>query len=147
MPGTKNTLGEYLKRVMKKKGLTQKDVQRISGGRITGGYVASITAGRARNLSVDKLKALADGIGVDVVELFHIARAQSEDLDRRGKGGYAPDALMVLETVQKVLSSPDITAILDEVVGLSPEERVSLRAFIKRLGAFSRRSRRKTNPD
>ena len=55
---------------MKLKGLTQKDVQRMSGGRITDGYVASITTGRAKNLSVDKLKALADGLGVDVDALF-----------------------------------------------------------------------------
>ena len=61
MASTKNDLSEYVKRVMKLKGLTQKDVQRMSGWRITDGYVASITTARATNLSVDKLLALADG--------------------------------------------------------------------------------------
>jgi len=63
MAGAKQ-LGEYVKWVMKLKGLTQKDVQRLSGWQITDGYVASITTGRAGNLSVDKLRALADGLGV-----------------------------------------------------------------------------------
>src|SRR5882724_13577091 len=79
MPRARRDLGEYVKRVMKLKGLTQKDVQRVSGGRITDGYVASISIGRARNPSVDKLKALADGLGVDMDELFHVACGLPED--------------------------------------------------------------------
>ena len=43
MPETGRGLGEFVKRVMALKGLTQKDVQRMSGDRITDGYVASIT--------------------------------------------------------------------------------------------------------
>lgn len=147
MPGAKHDFGEYLKWVMKMKGLTHKDVQRISGGRITDGYVAAIVAGRARNLSVDKLQALADGIGLDVVELFHIARGQPEGLDHRRKKGHTMDALMILETVQKAVVSPDVTEILDEVVRLSPQERISLLGFIKRLGVISQKSRRKTKPE
>ena len=93
MAKARNGLGEYVKRVMKLKGLTQKDVQRMSGGRITDGYVASITTGRATNLSVDKLIALADGIGVDADELFHVACGQSpDDAGRRGRPGFADDS-------------------------------------------------------
>ncbi|MEK6324773.1 MAG: helix-turn-helix domain-containing protein [Acidobacteriota bacterium] len=139
-----NDLSEYLKRVMKLKGLTQKDVQRMSGGRITDGYVASISIGRANNPSVEKLKALADGLGVDRDELFHVACGQAEEHGGRRKNGHAPDALMILETVQKAVVSPDVTEILYEVVRLSPEERASLLGFIKRLGAGERKSRRKT---
>ena len=107
----KNGLDEYVKRVMKLKGLTQKDVQRSSGGRITDGYVASITTGRARNLSVDKIGALADGLGVDRDELFHVACGTSEELNDRRKEGPTVDPLMILETVQKVVASPDVTEI------------------------------------
>ena len=85
MPRAQQQLGEYVKWVMKLKGLTQKDVQRLSGGKITDGYVASITTGRAGNLSVEKLKALADGLGVDLDDLFHVASHQPERLDERAK--------------------------------------------------------------
>lgn len=142
MAKARNGLGEYVKRVMKLKGLTQKDVQRMSGGRITDGYVASITTGRATNLSVDKLIALADGLGVDADELFHVACGQSpDDAGRRREG---PDSLMILETVQKAVMSPAITQILDAVVHLSPDERTSLLAVIKRMDSTKRKTRRKT---
>jgi len=146
MTAAKNDLREYVKRVMKLKGLTQKDVQRQSGWKITDGYVASITTGRAKNLSVDKLMALADGLGVDYDELFHIA-CGAEDLDETGKSRNGPDSLMILETVQQVVMSPTVTQILNEVVRLSPEDRVGLLAYIKKVRATKRGSRRKPRSD
>ncbi len=147
MPGAKNHLGEYVKWVMKLKGLTQKDVQRMSGWRITDGYVASITTGRAANLSVEKLRALADGLGVDLDDMFHVASGRPEKLDGRNKARGATDPLVILDTVQKVVASPDVTEILHEVVRLSSEERASLLEFIKRLGTIKRKARRKAKPD
>lgn len=144
MPSTKKGLGQYVKRVMKLKGLTQKDVQRMSGERITDGYVASITTGRARNLSVDKIAALAEGLGVDIDELFHVACGATEVSDDKGKGGHAVDPLMILETVQKAVASPDVTEILHRVVLLSPEERRVFLKSLKRLGENERKSQRKT---
>jgi transcriptional regulator with XRE-family HTH domain len=144
MPMAEHGLGEYVKRVMKLKGLTQKDVQRMSGGKITDGYVASITTGRAKNLSVDKIRALADGLGVDADELFHVASGVPKDLGRGRKDGHAPSPLMILDTVQKVVASPDVTEILQQVVRLSPEERRVLLKSLKRLGESEKKSQRKT---
>ena len=146
MAGGKDGLSEYVKRVMKLKGLTQKDVQKMSGGRITDGYVASITTGRAKNLSVDKLMALADGLGVDTDELFHVA-CGVKGLDDNGKSPPQPDSLMILETVQQAVMSPTVTQILHEVVRLSSEERAGLLSFIKELGATKRKMRRKPKSD
>lgn len=146
MAGGKDGLSEYVKRVMKLKGLTQKDVQKMSGGRITDGYVASITTGRAKNLSVDKLMALADGLGVDTDELFHVACGVTESDDNRERHTQ-PDSLMILETVQQAVMSPTVTQILHEVVRLSAEERAGLLSFIKQLGATKRKMRRKPKPD
>ena len=146
MAGGKDGLSEYVKRVMKLKGLTQRDVQKMSGGRITDGYVASITTGRAKNLSVDKLMALADGLGVDTDELFHVACGVKE-LDDNSKSRTQPDSLMILETVQQAVMSPTVTQILHEVVRLSTEERAGLLSFIKQLGATKRKMRRKPKSD
>lgn len=137
----RDDLSAYVKRVMKLKGLTQKDVQRRSGATITDGYVASISSGRARNLSVDKLQALADGLGVDLDSLFHIASGRPRAVDPRGN---STDALMLLETVQKAVARPDVIQILHEVVSLSSEERANLLGLIKRLGSTKRKPRRKT---
>jgi transcriptional regulator with XRE-family HTH domain len=142
MARLKNDLSEYVKRVMKLKGLTQKDVQRMSGWKITDGYVASITTARASNLSVDKLLALADGLGVDYDELFHVASGAAKATDGKASRG-TPDSLMILETVQQVVMSPVVTQILHEVVKLSNEERAGLLEHVKKLGSTKRKSRRK----
>ena len=145
MASPRNDLSEYVKRVMKLKGLTQKDVQQMSGGKITDGYVASITTARATNLSVDKLLALADGLGVDYDELFHVASGAEKASE--GKARSAPDSLMILETVQQVVMSPIVTQILHEVVSLSNEERTGLLEYVKKLGSTKRKSRRKSKSD
>jgi transcriptional regulator with XRE-family HTH domain len=146
MPRAKRELGEYVKRVMKLKGLTQKDVQRLSGGKITDGYVASIAIGRASNPSVDKLKALADGLGVDVNELFHIAGGWTGESKERTNSS-VNDSLSLLDVVRKAVVSPDVTRILHEVVSLSPEERLTLLMFIKKLSSGKRKPRRKTKSE
>jgi len=146
MAGAKQ-LGEYVKWVMKLKGLTQKDVQRLSGWQITDGYVASITTGRAGNLSVDKLRALADGLGVDLDDLFHVASGRTQKPDGAKNAADAIDPLVILDTVQKAVASPDVTEILHEVVRLSSDERASLLAFIKKLGPTKRKARRRANQD
>ena len=142
MPDAKQGLSEYVKRVMKLKGLTQKDVQRMSGNRITDGYVASITTGRASNLSVDKLMALADGLGVDSDELFHVASGVQQ-VDERGRSSKAPDSLMVLETVQNAMMSPAVTEILHVLVRLSPEDRANVLTFMKRFETPKQKQRSK----
>jgi transcriptional regulator with XRE-family HTH domain len=123
---------------MKLKGLTQNDVERMSGGRITDGYVASITTNRATNLSVDKLVALADGLGVDADELFYVARGLPED---ERKASYTTDALKILETVLKAVASREMTEILNEAVRMSPEQRRLLLKSMKRVGAGRSNSR------
>src|SRR5690242_17899640 len=135
----KNELSEYVKRVMKLKGLTQKDVQRLSGGKITDGYVASISIGRARNLSVDKLKALADGLGVQHDELFHVAGGVTERVQTTRD--YTAEAVTLLQNITKAVASPEISQLLDRVARLSPDERDSLLAYIKKLGSDKRQKR------
>ena len=138
MPSETSGLSAYVRRVMKLKGLTQNDVERMSGGRITDGYVASITTNRATNLSVEKLVALADGLGVDADELFHVARGLPED---ERTTTYTTDTLKILETVQKAVASPDVTEILNEAVRMSPEQRRLLLKSMKRVGAGKSKSR------
>jgi len=128
---------------MKLKRLTQKDVQRRSGGKITDGYVASIVIGRASNPSVEKLKALAEGLGEDADKLFHVACGRPDPVDAKGTSNSPPDLLTIVETVQKAIVIPDLTEILNELLRLSAEERRAFHRSLKRLGATRAKSKRK----
>lgn len=141
MPGRE--LSEYVKRVMKAKGLTQKDVQRLSGGKITDGYVASISIGRASNPSAEKLKALGDGLGVHPDVLFHLACGMPEAIAEGHKFSPAAEMLMIMETVQKAIVIPEVVEILNELIRLSPEERAGLLRSLKKMATVKRKSRHK----
>ncbi len=87
-PPRVETLGQYVKRIMSEKQLTLKEVEARSGRKIGDAYVAHIVRGAARNLSVDKLKALAVGLGEPEDTIFKVARgvpfdgAQDESIQK-----------------------------------------------------------------
>ena len=66
-------LSSYVRRILREKGLTLSDVERRAGGEISDSYVAGITSGSVRNLTLDKLKALARGLGVSEYRVIEIA--------------------------------------------------------------------------
>ena len=73
------SLSVYVKRVMEEKHLTAKEVERRSGGEIGDSHVINVANGTTSNLTIDKMKALATGLGVDPVELFRVAIAAELD--------------------------------------------------------------------
>lgn len=75
------TLADYVRRKRTEAGLSTTDVQDRSrkGNRkgISDSYVTRIENGYVTNVSPNKLKALAFGLGVDEDEIFAIARGKS----------------------------------------------------------------------
>jgi transcriptional regulator with XRE-family HTH domain len=132
-------LGLYVKRVMEEKGLGLKDVELMSDGAITDAYVSNIVNGDASNPSVDKLKALATGLGVDEDEIFRVARGISPGRRAGPKPADPSHTRMILKLMEKVAVSPRLTKILQDVVKLSPKEQEAVQKFIE--------SKQKQQPD
>jgi hypothetical protein len=103
-------LREYLRAVMKEKELSVPEIQKRSNGKIRTSYIFDILSGKTKHISVDKLNALALGLGVDGVELFKIA------------SGYkpAPDPAM------------ELTSILKIIAGMNPKERTALLVHLRK---------------
>ncbi|MCI0488532.1 MAG: helix-turn-helix domain-containing protein [Blastocatellia bacterium] len=117
-------LSRYIRRVMKEKHLKQREIERRSGGKITDGYVADLLRGRASNPSIDKLSALACGLGVDPYEVFAVACNAPEPESGRRRGQGPPDITSFLEMMQEVAENPDLIRIMEEALRLTPEERM-----------------------
>ena len=123
-------LSRYVRRVIKEKNFTVRQVELMSGGRITGGYVNGIMNGTAKNPSIDKLKALAKGLVVSEDEIFRVARgllpeAREED----------PNLIyrMIIELISNSQKNREVMELLYEVARLSPEshsEAVKLLRFL-----------------
>src|SRR5215217_8419172 len=97
----KGQLSRYVKRVLKEKGFTLRDIEVRSGGEITDGYVADILRGAARNPSALKIKALARGLGVDAHELFDIACGPLEPGASQQHNLYSSGVIEFLEMMQE----------------------------------------------
>jgi len=136
-------LARYVARVLKEKRLSRRDVQVISGWKITDAYVGSIINGRAKNLSVEKLQALARGLGVNEDEIFRVARgaADSDQVDTRA--GDPWHSVMFLRLMERVVSDPDVKEILDVVVELSEEDRAIVLKIAKSLSRTHRKPQRR----
>lgn len=75
---TKEDLADYLRRIRNEKGLSLRDVEVKSGGRISKGYVGQIENRTVLGQSVtpQKLQALSVGLGVSEDEIFAVARGK-----------------------------------------------------------------------
>ncbi len=127
------TLGRFADRVMKEKGLSRKRVEVMSGGAIKASYVGSIVRGEAKNPSVDKMKALARGIGVDEEVLFQIARGERP---REKTVGSNPDiwyTRKILKMTDWILTRPDLLDSLLSMMKFDDEDQRNVVDSIKKM--------------
>jgi len=134
----KSQLSRYVARIMKQKGLKQRDIESRSGGEITDGYVSNILSGAADNPSAQKMKALARGLGVDPRALFEAACGPFE-LPAAGRSSEnRPDVSSILEMIQEVAQSRESMMIVQESLKLEPRDRAvvleSLESLNQRRG-------------
>ncbi|HXG63966.1 MAG TPA: helix-turn-helix transcriptional regulator [Blastocatellia bacterium] len=134
-----------MRRILREKGLSLRDVQRLSGGAITQSYVSHIVQGTYSNLTVEKLKALALGIGVDEDELFRVARGLALEArpQRPPDREDLPEA--ALEVARRVASDASLMEVLQEASALSPQSLAVLLDIAREL-KLSQRHRRGKPP-
>ena len=69
-------LADFVRRIRNEKRLSTPDVERLSNFRITDGYVSRIENNGVKNVSPEKLSALAKGLGITEEEIFAVARGK-----------------------------------------------------------------------
>jgi transcriptional regulator with XRE-family HTH domain len=130
---TPEDLAHYVRRVMRQKGLTLRDVELRSGGGITDGYVSGIITGTARNPSVEKIKALALGLGVDLDEVFHAACGLRPEMARQSYETESASFLELLDLMQNIAVNEDLLDIVRQLVRLRPDERMVVLQTLRML--------------
>ena len=136
---SKGQLSRYLRRIMKQRGLTLRDIELRSDGEISDGYVADILRGAADNPSVLKIQALALGLGVDAHALFDVICGPFEQGTAEQPSEDISDVVFFLEVMQEVAESPELAKIVEEAIQLWPEERA---AVIESLESLNERKRK-----
>ena len=126
------TLAQYVKRILEEKQLTMKNVQDRSEGGIADAYVGRIVNGLAKNPSVDKLKALAVGLGEPEDDLFKVARGLPLDYEGGESRDTWPGAVLA-KAIGKIVSSPELTKILRALLTMSIKELQAVLRYIESL--------------
>jgi transcriptional regulator with XRE-family HTH domain len=67
------SLSEYARRIAQERRLSCYEVSRRSGGKISKSTVNNLLAGRCGGITIEKLQALAQGLGVSADEILKIA--------------------------------------------------------------------------
>jgi hypothetical protein len=119
-------LAAYIRRVMKAKNLKAVEIEARSEGKITNSYISDILHGNTKTISVDKVNALAVGMGVDSVEVF---QAASGNKIVEGKDPWPSHSLLYV--MQSVVKNPDLTATLKALVTMKPAKVKALRKQIE----------------
>lgn len=120
-------LPEYVRRIRREKGLSTTDVERQSGGEISDAYVTRIENGYVKNVSPEKLRALAKGLQGSEDEIFAVARGK---------------ALSVSEAFES-----EIYVAFKGFEELSEEDKAEMLATVRMLGSEIQRRRPKKPPD
>ena len=139
----KEDLGRYVNQVMNTKGLSARNVAERSGGKITGGYVTGIMKGVAANPSVDKIKALATGLGVDRYELFAIACGPDERTADRSQANEKLQALELLDLMKRAVVSPRLMKLVEQAVHMRPKELEAVLGSVDRFMEARQKARGK----
>ena len=118
-------ISDYVRRVIRDKGLSYRQVAQNSGGAISHATVSDIINERNRNLSTATLVGIAKGLGVPEEEIFAVARGKALDTEEAFTGEFA--------------------LLFKGFHDLSPEDQAEMRAMVRMLATEVER-RRPRNP-
>lgn len=133
------TLIEFIKRILRQKGLSLHDVERNSEKAITSSYLSKITKGKVNSIGIETMIGLAKGLDVDPFDLFAAA------LGRPHHGDDQVGSLLLIDIMQKVVANPQLVIVIQQWPKLSAKGRAALLQYMGVLSepTSQHRSRKK----
>jgi transcriptional regulator with XRE-family HTH domain len=138
----KEDLSHLVRRLIKQKKLSLREVQERSGGQIEKSYISRIMTGNVKNITLEKLLALARGLDSDPHELFTAYCGHPPGEVKEPQDVFEVDVAEFISLMQKVAVSPDLIEIMKESAQLEPEECPSVLRYIMYMNERRRRAKR-----
>jgi transcriptional regulator with XRE-family HTH domain len=124
---TNETLGQFIERVARQKGINFHDIERNCDGKISNSYVSKIVNGEVDNPTVDKIVALAVGMGISPFDILEVMCGQSPATERR----QSLDAQVFVDLMHKVVINPGLLEIVQLCSQLRDEDHQELLLFLR----------------
>ncbi|MGH9761057.1 MAG: hypothetical protein ACREDR_22240 [Blastocatellia bacterium] len=118
------TLAEYVRKVIKEKGLSLAEIVRRSNGAISDSYIQDITSGKTKRPSAKKLKGLATGIAEDYNYLTALASGQPQT------EGWTASSLK--NAIVKMVENEKIGEAVRALIEKSPDDVEKALRYLKR---------------
>ena len=100
-------IGDYVKRLIEETGLSPGDVAERSEGKVSENYIRKIMRGETQNPSIPKLKAIANGFGIDEQRLLAVAGVVSDN-------PWPPKLL--IKAMDRITDSPALTDLVKKLI-------------------------------
>jgi len=100
-------IGDYVKRLIEETGLSPGDVAERSEGKVSENYIRKIMRGETQNPSIPKLKAIANGFGIDEQRLLAVAGVASDN-------PWPPKLL--IKAMDRITDSPALTDLVKKLI-------------------------------
>ena len=107
---------KLIRLVMQEKGLSVLQIQKRSREKIKDSFISDILSGKTKTISVEKVHALAEGLGVNSIEVFKAA--SGEAIDFTNTEPWPPKKL--LKTMEQVVDNPQLTKIMQSLPKMKP---------------------------
>jgi transcriptional regulator with XRE-family HTH domain len=137
---SKETLSQYVRFIIKQKGLNLRDIERNSGKEISNSYLSKIINEKVRSLTAEKIVALAKGLDVNPHDVFTAVCGQPPDSEGRQ---VSFDALLLVDIIQKITMDPQLMEVLQEWLQMRPKEKAVMLETLKFLNDRSGEARQK----
>lgn len=121
-------LVKLINRVTKEKGLSILQVEKRSGNKIKDSFIFDILKGKTKTLSVEKVHALAEGLGISAIDVFKAASGQAVEFEY--EDAWTPKS--ILRTMDAVLDDSELTDILKRLVNANPARIKAVRKVLEK---------------
>ena len=143
----KENLSQFVKRVIRERNLTLRQVEQKSGGKIARSYVSRIMTGDVKNITLEKLVALAGGIDVDPHSLFTAYYGRPQSSTDESQEVFEWSAVEFVNLMREVVVNPELTEIVKAATQLWPEEYSTVLIYMTELNERKRKSKGKKMPN
>ena len=129
------SLAEYVSRIRRQKGLSLRQIEDNCKKKLTASYIGRIAKGKFTNPSMETVAALAEGLGVDLKEIFVVAFGKQPS--------QAETSLLVFaDAVQKLAMNPEL---IDLVLGWEKLNEQQRKAVLNTFGYVDKKRKKSTS--
>jgi len=123
----RETLAQYVTRIMHQKNLKPGDVRENCDKKLSGSYIARVAKGTMTNLTIESMLALAEGLKVSPYELLAAACGVPPETEP------SADPMLLVDTMQKLVMHPKLIMVVQELANLNPDQQEGILKSLKLL--------------